>query len=256
MSLAYCTQCGRPLPAQATLSPAGFVQCPACGQKNTEIPPSPKTEPAPFTHVMFSRLVGVAKPQTPDEPTLPSEVVAAGHARVSREVIGQTIVYRTRVTTFFGWFWLIFTTVHCFFMFYGLSRGQVRMNHQLIDHASVFHYLFMALFYIPFFLVGFSLALGHYRLLLEANQLSVRWRCFPGVGWTWKLATGDDVRVRLEYRGASSNSTPLKAIVVSSQQQEINFGNFIREDVKRFLAAAIHDYYGDPVTKEDSAVKG
>jgi hypothetical protein len=200
--------------------------------------------------------MGVIKELEPDEPTLPAEVVAAGHARVSREVDGQNIIYRTRLSTGFGWFWLIFTVVHCGFMFRGLSLGQVKVNHQLVPHAFWWHYALMALFYTPFFLVGFSLTLGSYRILLEEKQISVRWRCLPFVGWTWKLVAGDDLRVRLAYRGASSNHTPLKAIVVSSQNQEFNFGSFIREDVKRFLAAAIHDYYGDPVNPTTEMTTG
>ena len=80
---------------------------------------------------------------------------------------------------------------------------------------------------------------------LTPERLRVRWRFFPGLGWTWELATGADVVVRQAYRGAKENSRPVMAIVVSSQGETIDFGNFLAKDIKAFLVAAIRDYYGE-----------
>lgn len=81
---------------------------------------------------------------------------------------------------------------------------------------------------------------------LSPGQLRVRWRILPGLGWTWELATGAEVAVRQSFRGTAENSRPVKAIVVSSQGQEIDFGSLLAKDIKAFLVAAIQDYYGEP----------
>jgi hypothetical protein len=49
---------------------------------------------------------------------------------------------------------------------------------------------------------------------LTPARLRVRRRFFPGLGWTWELATGADVVVRQAYRGARENERPVMAIVV------------------------------------------
>jgi hypothetical protein len=104
------------------------------------------------------------------------------------------------------------------------------------------------LFYVPFFLVGFAFTIARYRVELTDDLLTVRWRILPYVGWTWRLPVGDEVKVTLAYRGSSENDKPVEAIIVSSEGKDIDFGAFLANDVKDFLAGAIRHYYaGDDV---------
>jgi hypothetical protein len=155
----------------------------------------------------------------------------------------QATVYETRLGSWFGWFWLVFTCVHCVAMFYGFSNGSVKVNKALVAHAAWWHYLVLALFYIPFFLVGFAFTVARYRIELTDRQILVRWRVLPYVGWTWILQVGDEVKVALAYRGSRQNNKPSEAIVVASQGKDIDFGAFLADDVKEFLAGAIRYYY-------------
>jgi hypothetical protein len=175
---------------------------------------------------------------------LTAEELAKGHPKVSVGAGFQATVYETRMGGCFGWFWLTFTSVHCVAMFYGLSHGSVKMNKTLVEHASWWHYLGLALFYVPFFLVGFAFTVALYRIELTDGQIIVRWRILPYVGWTWSLPVGDEVKVTLAYRGSSENGKPSAAIVVASEGKDIDFGAFLADDVKEFLAGAIRYYYG------------
>jgi hypothetical protein len=171
-----------------------------------------------------------------------------GHAKVSADVGFQATVYETRMGSYFGWFWLIFTCVHCVAMFYGLAGGSVKVNGVLVEHAAWWDYFVMALFYVPFFLVGFAFSVARYRVELADDLIVVNWRILPCVGWTWRLPVGDDVKVTLAYRGSRENDKPAVAIVVTSQGKDIDFGAFLAEDVKEYLAGAIRHYYaGDEV---------
>ena len=145
----------------------------------------------------------------------------------------------------FGWIWLLFTIVHCGFMFYGLSRGNIEVNGRMVANPGWWYFALLALFYVPFFLVGFTFTLSTYAVRLAPDRLRVRWRVLPGLGWTWELPVGAEVRTTLAYRGAEENDRPVAAIVVSSDGREIDFGSFLAKDVKDFLRAAIVDYYGD-----------
>jgi len=177
---------------------------------------------------------------------LTAEEVAKGHPKVSVDTGFQATVYQTRLGSCFGWFWLVFTCVHCVAMFYGLSHGSVKMNKALVAHASWWHYVGLAAFYVPFFLVGFAFTIARYRVELTDDQIRVRWRILPFVGWTWVLPLGDDVKVSLAYRGSSQGKKPAEAIVVASQGKDIDFGAFLADDVKDYLAGAIQYYYGLP----------
>jgi hypothetical protein len=171
-----------------------------------------------------------------------------GHPKVSAETGFQGAAYETRLGGCFGWFWLVFTCVHCVAMFYGLAGGSVKMGGTVVAHAAWWHYLVLALFYVPFFLVGFAFTIARYRVELTDDLLTVRWRILPYVGWTWRLPVGDDVMVTLAYRGSSENDEPVEAIIVSSEGKDIDFGAFLANDVKDFLAGAIRHYYaGDDV---------
>ena len=182
---------------------------------------------------------------------LPAKVLSAvelakGHPKVSADVGFQATVYETRLSGCFGWFWLIFTCVHCVAMFYGLSHGTVKVNKALVAHAAWWHYVVLALFYVPFFLVGFAFTIARYRVELTHEQVRVRWRILPFVGWTWILPVGEEVKVSLAFRGSESNDKPAEAIVVASDGKEIDFGAFLAADVKAYLAGAIrHHYAGD-----------
>jgi hypothetical protein len=179
---------------------------------------------------------------------LSAEELAKGHAKVSADADFQATVYETRLGSAFGWCWLVFTSVHCVAMFYGLAGGSVKINGVLVAHAAWWDYLVMTLFYVPFFLVGFAFTVARYRLELTDDLLVVSWRILPYVGWTWRLPMGDETKVTLAYRGSSENNKPAVAIVVTSQGKDIDFGAFLAEDVKEYLAGAIRYYYsGDEV---------
>ena len=172
--------------------------------------------------------------------------VAAGHPKVRRIVEGDAITYETRMGSCFGWAWLIFTLFHGSFMFYGMAQGAVKVNGRVVANPEWWYFALLALFYTPFFLVGFAFTVSRYTVRLSSDQLRVRWRILPGLGWTWELPVGAEVRVYQECRGAQENKRPVPAIVLSSQGQEIDFGSFLTKDIKAFLVAAIQDYYGEP----------
>lgn len=175
--------------------------------------------------------------------TMTAAELACGHPKVSVEAGFQSTVYQTRLGSCFGWFWLIFTCVHCAAMFYGLAHGSVKMNKVPVPHAAWWHYFGLAAFYVPFFLVGFAFTIARYRVELSDGQVLVRWRILPYVGWTWVLPVGEEVKVTLAFRGSESNDKPAEAIVVASQGKEIDFGAFLPLDVKEHLAGAIRYYY-------------
>ncbi len=185
---------------------------------------------------------------------LTDEEVAQGHPKVAASSGFQGAAYETRQGGWFGWFWLIFTCLHCAALFYGLSRGSLRMNGRIVEHAAWWHYLGLAAFYVPFFLIGFAFTLARYRVELTDDQVLVRWRILPAVGWTWTLPAGDAVKVTLAYRGSSQNKKPAESVVVASQGKEIHFGPFLAEDVKERLAGLIRHYYGDAPAAEPFVV--
>jgi hypothetical protein len=169
--------------------------------------------------------------------------LAKGCPGVRTEAGLQGVAHTVRSGSWFGWVWLAFTVVHCFFMFKGFSAGKVRVNGALVADPSAWHFLLLGLFYVPFFLVGFAFTLARYKVILGPDKIQVRWRLLPFIGWTWDLTTGEQVEVRLAHRGAKSNKQPVDAIVVSSQGREVDFGAFLDEKKKAYLAAAIRDYY-------------
>ena len=175
--------------------------------------------------------------------TLSAEELTMGHPKISVLSGFQATIYETRMGGCFGWFWLTFTSVHCVAMFYGLFRGSVKVNSALIAQAAWWQYLGLALFYVPFFLVGFAFTVARYRVELTDDMVVVRWRILPYIGWTWCLPVGDEAKVSLADRGSSENDKPSVAIVVASQGKDIDFGAFLADDVKEFLAGAIRYYY-------------
>jgi len=182
---------------------------------------------------------------------LTDEEVARGHPKVSASTDFQGVSYGVRLGTWFGWFWLIFTCVHCIALFYGLSQGSVKMNGRMVAQPDWWHFALLALFYVPFFLVGFAFTLARYRVTLSDDKVVVRWRVLPYVGMTWTLPVGEDVVVRLAFRGSKQNKKPVESVVVASLGKERHFGAFLPEDVKEHLAGLIRDYYGAPAA--DSA---
>lgn len=169
--------------------------------------------------------------------------VGATHPKVTQRIEGAEQVYVARQGTWFGWFWLAFTTVHCAFMFYGLSQGALRVNHQVVTYPTIWHYLGLSAFYSIFFAVGFAFTLSRYTVRLADAQATVRYRLFPFVGWTWRLAVGETIRVSLAYRGARENNNAVNAVVLASDGKEISFGSFLAKDVKEYLAGAIDGFY-------------
>lgn len=185
-----------------------------------------------------------------EAPALSDEQVAGGHPKISAESGFQGVAYGVRLGTWFGWFWLIFTCVHCVALFYGMSQGSVKMNGRMVAHPEWWHFALLALFYVPFFLVGFAFTLARYRVTLTDELLTVRWRILPYVGWTSTLAAGEAVKVTLAFRGSKQNKQPVDAVVVASQGREIHFGAFLPVDIKEHLAGLIRHYYGDGPTAE------
>jgi len=170
--------------------------------------------------------------------------VAQGHPRIAFVSDFQGVAYGVRLGTWFGWFWLVFTCVHGVALFYGLSHGSVKMSGRLVAHPAWWHFALLALFYVPFFLVGFAFTVARYQVILRDDLVTVRWRILPGLGWTWTLPAGDAVKVSLAYRGSQQNKRPVESVVVASQGKELHFGAFLPEDVKERLAALIRYYYG------------
>ncbi len=176
-----------------------------------------------------------------------------GHPKVSVANDFQGVTYGVRLGTWFGWFWLIFTCVHGAFMFGAMAAGKVTMNGKLVSQAAWWHFVVLGLFYIPFFLVGFAFTLARYRIMLTDAAVVVRWRILPYLGWTWTLPVGEDVVVRLAFRGSKQNKKPVDSVVVASLGKERHFGAFLPEDVKEHLAGLIQDYYGAPASSAESA---
>ncbi|MEY3853240.1 MAG: hypothetical protein RI910_2220 [Verrucomicrobiota bacterium] len=172
--------------------------------------------------------------------------LAQGHPKVVSTADFQGVSYGVRLGTWFGWFWLVFTCVHGAFMFGAMAAGKVTMNGRLVSQAAWWHFVMLGLFYIPFFLVGFAFTLARYRITLSDAAVVVRWRILPYLGWTWKLAVGEEVMIKLAFRGSKQNKKPVESVVVASLGKEINFGAFLPDDVKEHLAALIQDYYGEP----------
>ncbi len=173
--------------------------------------------------------------------------VGVMHPKVTQRIEGAEQVYVTRQGTWFGWFWLAFTTIHCAFMFYGLSQGALHVNHQVVTHPTIWHYLGLSAFYSIFFAVGFAFTLSRYTVRLADAQATVRFRLFPFVGWTWRLAVGEVIRVSLAYRGARENNSAVNAVVLASDGKEISFGSFLAKDVKEYLAGSIDGFYNGAV---------
>ena len=184
---------------------------------------------------------------------LSDEEVTRGHPKVKVESDFQGVTYGVRLGTWFGWFWLIFTCVHCVALFYGMSQGSVKMNGRMVAHPDWWHFALLALFYVPFFLVGFAFTLARYRVTLNDEAVVVRWRILPCLGWTWTLPVGEDVVVRLAFRGSSENKKPVESVVIMSLGKETHFGAFLPADVKERLAGLIQDYYGAPASSGESA---
>jgi hypothetical protein len=208
----------------------------------------------------FARLKAAADARsaalTADRPVkvLTAAELAKGHPKISVTSDFQGVSYGVRLGTWFGWFWLIFTCVHCVALFYGMSRGSVRMNGRLVAQPEWWYFALLALFYVPFFLVGFAFTLARYRLTLTDALVTLRWRILPCLGWTWTLPAGDAVKVALAFRGSRENKKPVDAVVVASQGKEIHFGAFLPEDVKEHLAGLIRHYYGEaPSADAESA---
>lgn len=180
-----------------------------------------------------------------EAPVLSDDEVSRGHPKVSVESGFQGVSYGVRLGTWFGWFWLVFTCVHCVALFYGLSQGSLKMNGRTVAHPEWWQFALLALFYVPFFLVGFGFTVARYRLTLTDGHVSFRFRILPYVGWTFTLPAGDAVKVTLAYRGAKQNKRPVDSVVVASQGKELHFGAFLPVDIKEHMAGLIRYYYGD-----------
>lgn len=181
---------------------------------------------------------------------LSDEEVSRGHPKVSAELGLRGVAYEVRLGTWFGWVWLVFTCVHCAALFCGLSQGSLKMNGRMLGQPDWWHFALLALFYVPFFLIGFAFTIARYRLTLTDECVAVRWRILPYLGWNWTMAVGEVVEVLLAYRGYSRSRRPVDSVVIASQGEEIHFGAFLSDDVKEHLAGLIRHYYGDSPTAD------
>ena len=180
-------------------------------------------------------------------PVLTDVQVTAGHPKVSVESGFQGLSYGARVSTKFGWLWMTLATAILILMLYSTAKGVVRINGQLVVEPYWWHYLQLIAFYVPFLLIGFAFTMSRYRVTLADDRITVRWRIIPFIGWTWSLAVGNQVTVKLAYNGTEINGKPVPAVVIASDGKEISFGSMLKDDVKEYLAGAIQHYYGVPV---------
>ena len=171
--------------------------------------------------------------------------LAQGHSGVSVESSFDRVVYGLRTGSLGGWCWLLFTCAHCGLLFHSLWQGSFKMNvnGRLVRPEFWWNALKLGLFYLPFFFVGFAFTVARYRVVLTRAQVMVRWRILPYLGWTWTLHAGQEVEVRLAYRGSTKNDRPVESVVVSSQGKEVAFGAFLETEVKEYTAAAISSFY-------------
>ena len=179
-------------------------------------------------------------------PVLTEAQVAAGHPKVSVESDFRGLSYGARVSTKFGWLWMSLATAFFVLMLYSVAQGIVRINGRLVTAPEWWHYLQLTALYVPFLLIGFAFTVSRYRVTLTDDQITVRWRIVPFIGWTWSLAVGDRVAVKLAYDGTEINGKPVPAVVMASGGKEISFGSMLKDDVKEYLAGAIQHYYGVP----------
>ncbi len=179
-------------------------------------------------------------------PVLTEAQVAAGHPKVSVESDFQGLSYGAHVSAKFGWVWMTLATAIFFLMLYATAQGVVRINGRLVTTPEWWHYLQLIALYVPFLLIGFAFTISRYRVTLTDNRIVIRWRITPFLGWTWSLAVGDQVTVKLAFDGTEINGKPVPAVVMASDGKEISFGSMLKDDVKEYLAGAIQHYYGQP----------
>ena len=132
------------------------------------------------------------------------------------------------------------------FLLFATIKGNVRINGRLVVHPTWGDYAQLVGSYVPFLLAGIALTAARYRVTLTDDRVVVRWRMLPFVGWTWSLAVGEQVAVKLAYDGTEVNGKPVPAVVMSSEGRQLSFGSLLKADVKEYLAGAIQHYYGVP----------
>lgn len=163
-------------------------------------------------------------------------LASEGHPKVTQRAEGNDLVLATRLSTTFGRIWLALSLV----IFGGIFISMLSKP----DAAS---FAVLGVFGGFFVLFGLAFSVGTYRIRLQSERVTVRWRILGPLGWTWTLAAGELVDVYLAYRGSDSNNRPELAVVIISDNKEISFGSFLSDDVKAVVAAVIRNYYA-PVT--------
>ena len=163
-------------------------------------------------------------------------LAGTGHPKVTQRIEGNDLVLGTRLSTTFGRVWLTLSLV----IFGGIFIS-------LLSKPDAASFAVVGVFGGFFVLFGLAFSVGTYRIRLQSERVTVRWRILGPLGWTWTLKAGELVDVFLAYRGADSNNRPELAVVIISDNKEISFGSFLSDDVKAVLAAMIRNYYA-PLT--------
>lgn len=101
---------------------------------------------------------------------------------------------------------------------------------------------------VPVTLVGLALILARTRVRVDAREVSLA----IGIGkfgFRKAIPRSGPMRVELAHRGASVNNKPVDAIVVSNGAgEEIAFGNFLKEPLKKTFAARLAHELGAKAT--------
>jgi hypothetical protein len=137
----------------------------------------------------------------------------------------RSITARTR--SIFGWFWLVFTAVHSFFMLGGCLRSAINGG-----ASGWLPVPFLILFYAIFYAIGLMFTFGRYEVRIRRSEVTL----FVGVGRigkTWRIAHTPPMRVTLEFKGAKQNYKAKESLVVSNGTgQSFNFGPFLSDENK------------------------
>jgi hypothetical protein len=167
---------------------------------------------------------------------------------VKKETVAGGVAYSVLHVSPFAWFGLAVLFVLATIPVVLSALGDQYVSHTYfmgkeIFHHTFVHFLFLGSFFAVMTLGVLSVTAAKYVITLRPELITVRWRVFPHLGWTWTLVPGGEVKVALAYLGVRVNRRPVPEVLVVSTNGEISFGSILPYEVREFLCAAIHDYY-------------